>query len=112
MTLHQGDCVHLTSDEHLYQVIAVDDHQNRCWVRRWPMARHGSPVFEISLHLVDGQLDAGHPGPPIRLGLAGAMPRLIDVPMLAKPASPPSSPRPAIPIPRPRSSQGGLNRSH
>lgn len=61
MTLHQGDCVHLTSDEHLYQVIGVDDHQNRCWVRRWPMARHGSPVFEISLHLVDGQPNADHP---------------------------------------------------
>jgi len=68
MTLHQGDCVHLTSDEHLYQVIAVDDHQNRCWVRRWPLARHGSPVFEISLHLVDGQLGAGHPGPAYPVG--------------------------------------------
>ncbi len=67
MTLHQGDCVHLTSDEHLYQVIGVDDHQNRCWVRRWPMARHGSPVFEISLHLVDGEPIAGHarPGHPV-----------------------------------------------
>jgi len=61
MTLHQGDCVHLTSDEHLYQVIGVDDDQNRCWVRRWPMARHGSPVFEISLHLVDGQPNADDP---------------------------------------------------
>jgi hypothetical protein len=59
MTLHQGDCVHLTSDEHLYQVIGVDDHQNRAWVRRWPMARHGSPVFEISLHLVDSQPNGG-----------------------------------------------------
>jgi hypothetical protein len=29
------------------------------------MARHGSPVFEISLHLVDGQgqPNAGHPSP-------------------------------------------------
>jgi hypothetical protein len=68
MTLHQGDCVHLTSDEHLYQVIGVDDHQNRCWVRRWPMARHGSPVFEISLHLVDGQPIAGHPRPTYPVG--------------------------------------------
>jgi hypothetical protein len=37
-------------------------------VRRWPMARHGSPVFEISLHLVDGQLDAGHRGPAYPVG--------------------------------------------
>ena len=48
MTLHQGDCITLTSDENLYQVIGVDDRHNRCWVRRWPLARHGSPVFEIS----------------------------------------------------------------
>ena len=48
MPLHQGDCVTLTSDENLYQVIGVDDRHNRCWVRRWPLARHGSPVFEIS----------------------------------------------------------------
>ena len=52
MTLHQGDCITLTSDENLYQVIGVDDHHNRCWVRRWPLARHGSPVFEISLQQV------------------------------------------------------------
>jgi hypothetical protein len=68
MTLHQGDCVHLTSDEHLYQVIGVDDHQNRCWVRRWPMARHGSPVFEISLHLVDGQPNSGPSSPSFSVG--------------------------------------------
>ena len=68
MTLHQGDCVHLTSDEHLYQVIGVDDHQNRCWVRRWPMARHGSPVFEISLHLVDGLPNAGPSSPTVSVG--------------------------------------------
>jgi hypothetical protein len=30
----------------------VDDRHNRCWVRRWPLARHGSPVFEISLQQV------------------------------------------------------------
>ena len=52
MTLHQGDCITLKSDENLYQVIGVDDQHNRCWVRRWPLARHGSPVFEISLHQV------------------------------------------------------------
>jgi hypothetical protein len=36
----------------LYQVIAVDPPRDRCWVRRWPLARHGSPVFEISLQHV------------------------------------------------------------
>jgi hypothetical protein len=61
MTLHQGDCITLTSDEHLYQVIGVDDRSNRCWVRRWPLARHGSPVFEISLQQVASQ---GHQTPP------------------------------------------------
>ncbi|NBW63431.1 MAG: hypothetical protein EBR33_09865 [Synechococcaceae bacterium WB4_1_0192] len=61
MTLHQGDCITLTSDEHLYQVIGVDDQHNRCWVRRWPLARHGSPVFEISLQQVAGN---GHSTPP------------------------------------------------
>ena len=73
MTLHQGDCVHLTSDEHLYQVIGVDDDQNRCWVRRWPMARHGSPVFEISLHLVDGQPVGGHSRQPSPVGAPAAV---------------------------------------
>jgi hypothetical protein len=29
MTLHQGDCITLTSDENLYQVIGVDDRHNR-----------------------------------------------------------------------------------
>jgi hypothetical protein len=53
MTVHQGDCVHLTKDDHLYQVIGVDVPHNRCWVRRWPLARHGSPVFEISLQQVE-----------------------------------------------------------
>ncbi|MEY4298461.1 MAG: hypothetical protein RLZZ423_1640 [Cyanobacteriota bacterium] len=66
MTLHQGDCITLTSDENshdenLYQVIGVDDRHNRCWVRRWPLASHGSPVFEISLQQVASN---GHPHPP------------------------------------------------
>ena len=52
MTLHQGDCVTLTSDEHTYQVISVDDSHNRCWLRRWPLSRQGSEVFEISLQQV------------------------------------------------------------
>ena len=49
----QGDCVRLDSaGEQLYQVIGVDDRHNRCWVRRWPLARQGSQVFEISLQQV------------------------------------------------------------
>jgi hypothetical protein len=60
-SLHQGDCVTLTTDENLYQVIGVDDHHNRCWVRRWPLVRHGSPVFEISLQQVSGTRHAHHP---------------------------------------------------
>jgi hypothetical protein len=49
----QGECVQLdAADEQLYQVIGVDDRHNRCWVRRWPLARQGSEVFEISLQQV------------------------------------------------------------
>lgn len=33
----------------LYQVIGVDAPGDRCWLRRWPLARHGSPVFELPL---------------------------------------------------------------
>ncbi|CAK6700668.1 hypothetical protein [Synechococcus sp. CBW1107] len=76
MTLHQGDCVHLATDVALsaglpggecsstwtigetaqattYQVIGVDASRDRCWVRRWPLARHGSPVFEVSIRQVE-----------------------------------------------------------
>jgi hypothetical protein len=50
--LHQGDCIRLASDGLLYQVIGVDDQSDRCWLRRWPLARQGSPVFEMSLRQV------------------------------------------------------------
>ncbi|MBM5813615.1 MAG: hypothetical protein FJ062_02450 [Cyanobacteria bacterium M_DeepCast_100m_m1_067] len=50
--LHQGACVQLGSDEQLYQVIGIDDHHDRCWLRRWPLSRQGSEVFEISLQQV------------------------------------------------------------
>ncbi|CAK6693980.1 hypothetical protein VB734_02390 [Synechococcus sp. BA-124 BA4] len=78
MTLHQGDCVHLATDlaisaglpggessstwtigetaqtqDTVYQVIGVDALRDRCWVRRWPLARHGSPVFEVSIRQVE-----------------------------------------------------------
>ncbi|APD47473.1 hypothetical protein KQ302_04485 [Synechococcus sp. CS-602] len=68
MTLQQGDRIHLApgqashqasslssrsgSDEPVYQVISVDLTHQRCWVRHWPLARHGSPVFEVSLSQV------------------------------------------------------------
>lgn len=51
-SLHQGDCIQLSGDGEdgpLYQVIGVDDRGDRCWLRAWPLARHGSPVFEVPL---------------------------------------------------------------
>ena len=62
MTLHQGDCIRLGHDQQLYQVIGVDDRGDRCWLRRWPLARQGSPVMEMSLHQV--QADRHRPHPP------------------------------------------------
>ena len=53
MTLHQGDCVQLTSDEGVFQVIGVDDKHKKCWIRRWPLLPKGSPVFEISIQQID-----------------------------------------------------------
>jgi hypothetical protein len=78
MDLHQGDCIQLPSaalrvceplgpaeaDGQLFQVIGVDQHGNRCWVRRWPLARHGSPVFELPLGQVQGALP--HRPVPVR----------------------------------------------
>ena len=43
------------SREQLYQVIAVDQSRDRCWLRRWPLSRQGSPVFEISLRRVQSR---------------------------------------------------------
>ena len=54
MDVHQGDCVSLRSDQGTFQVIGVDGEHDRCWVRRWPLARHGCPVFEISLQQLEG----------------------------------------------------------
>lgn len=55
----------------LYQVIAVDQGRDRCWLRRWPLARHGSPVFEISLqHIHAG--DCHRPLPVGRQEIASA----------------------------------------
>ena len=53
MTVHQGDCVNLDSDDDTYQVIGVDGDHDRCWVRRWPLqTNESSPVFEISLERI------------------------------------------------------------
>ena len=60
MDLHQGDCIRLpetlagdqASNSQLYQVIGLDAHSDRCWLRCWPLARRGSPVFEIALSAV------------------------------------------------------------
>ena len=41
--------------ELMFQVIGVDHSGDRCWLRRWPLARHGSPVFEISLHQLEAR---------------------------------------------------------
>jgi hypothetical protein len=61
MEFHQGDCIRLAAppsadtsgspvDNQLYQVISIDPDGGRCWLRRWPMAPKGSPVFELDLH--------------------------------------------------------------
>lgn len=85
MDLHQGDCIQLgiqldlqldsdlgsnpeagdpDRDLRTYQVIGVDAGRDRCWLRSWPLARHGSPVFEMSLAQVHRQ---GHRcSPPLR----------------------------------------------
>ena len=67
MGLHQGDCIHLGSDEQLYQVIGVDDHGDRCWLRRWPLPRHGSTVLELPLHQV--QQKGRHRPQPLNAGI-------------------------------------------
>jgi hypothetical protein len=58
--LHQGDCIRLNAQaphvdaQQLYQVISLDPGRDRCWLRRWPLARHGSPVFEMGLSQLQG----------------------------------------------------------
>jgi len=49
MSLYQGECVQLINGGETFQVIGVDDYHSKCWVRRWPLLPHGSPVFEVSI---------------------------------------------------------------
>ncbi len=51
--LTQGDCVQLLEEESLFQVIGVDSEHQKCWVREWPLAPSGSPVFEVSMKQVN-----------------------------------------------------------
>ena len=55
--------------EVMFQVIGVDHSGDRCWLRRWPLARHGSPVFEISLHQLEARRHH-RPLAPVRGGEA------------------------------------------
>lgn len=35
-----------------FQVVSVDDIDDRCWVRRWPLTRSGSPPFAVPIGAV------------------------------------------------------------
>jgi hypothetical protein len=50
MTPRPGQFVHLDEnpDSH-FQVINVDAEKDTCWVRRWPIARNGSPPFSVEI---------------------------------------------------------------
>ncbi len=49
-TLQPGSFVQLSSRRGVtFQVISVDDDTDSCWVRRWPLTRHGSPAFSVGL---------------------------------------------------------------
>ena len=54
--INQGDCVYLKNQEELFQVLGIDNAYEKCWVRKWPLNRNGSPVFEISIN----QLSPNH----------------------------------------------------
>ncbi|MCP9899482.1 hypothetical protein KBZ12_04645 [Cyanobium sp. Cruz CV13-4-11] len=47
---HPGGFVQLCSRQGgTYQVISIDEETHSCWVRRWPLTRHGSPAFSVAL---------------------------------------------------------------
>lgn len=53
MTPRPGQFVLLDEnpDSH-FQVINVDAEKGTCWVRRWPIARNGSPPFSVEISRV------------------------------------------------------------
>jgi hypothetical protein len=53
MTPRSGQFVLLDEnpDSH-FQVINVDAEKGTCWVRRWPIARNGSPPFSVEFSRV------------------------------------------------------------
>ena len=52
-SLQPGSFVQLSSRQGVaFQVISVDDDTDSCWVRRWPLTRHGSPAFSVGLREV------------------------------------------------------------
>ncbi|MCT0200583.1 hypothetical protein KQ313_12965 [Synechococcus sp. CS-1325] len=51
MTLQQGAFVQLTSKgDTTYQILSIDDDGDRCWVRRWPLSKQGSPPFAVPMN--------------------------------------------------------------
>lgn len=52
MTLQPGDFVRLARPDQdaTYQLLNIDDGSGSCWVRRWPLSRHGSPAFAVPIH--------------------------------------------------------------
>ena len=53
MSVQPGEFVLLASQAGTsFQVVSVDDIDDRCWVRRWPLTRSGSPPFAVPLAAV------------------------------------------------------------
>lgn len=53
INLQPGSFVQISGSHHsTYQVVSIDESSDCCWVRRWPLSRHGSPPFAISLRQV------------------------------------------------------------
>jgi len=47
----QGAFVRLASKgDTVYQVLSLDADADRCWLRRWPLSRQGSPPFSVPLN--------------------------------------------------------------
>lgn len=53
MTLESGSFVQVSGkSDGIFQVVSLDDASASCWVRRWPLARNGSPPFCVSMSQV------------------------------------------------------------